>query len=124
MSQENVDAVRRAIVHFNETGDLLWELYDPQVELVIDPLANLAGTYLGHEGLRRYLDELTVLRPSETRIEIDELIDARRLGSRACPLLDAWAVQRRNRRRARWRVSAASRGIGWFLQYEHRRPPT
>lgn len=68
--------MRRSIAHFNETGELLWELYDPQVELVIDAFANLAGTYLGHEGLRSYLDELTTLRPLQARIEIDEVVDA------------------------------------------------
>ena len=70
MSQENVDLVRRWITEWNETGEFVWELFDPQVELVIDPFANLAGTYLGHEGVRRYLDDLMALRPMEARINM------------------------------------------------------
>ena len=76
MSQENVDLVRRWITEWNETGEFVWELFDPQVELVIDPFANLAGTYVGHEGVRRYLDDLMALRPMEARIDVDELVDA------------------------------------------------
>ena len=70
-----METVRRGLDHFNETGDLLRELIDPQVELVIDPFANLAGTYVGHEGLRDYFSKATDMG-QVIRVEIDELIDA------------------------------------------------
>jgi hypothetical protein len=52
MSQANVDVVRRSSDHFNATGEFLWDAIDPEVEWVIDPMALLAGTYRGHEGVK------------------------------------------------------------------------
>jgi hypothetical protein len=37
MSQENVAVIRRYIEHFNETGDLAEECFDPEVEFTMRP---------------------------------------------------------------------------------------
>ena len=48
MSQENVEVVRRSVDHWNKTGgESLWELFDPDIEFVLDPPAWLAGTSRG-----------------------------------------------------------------------------
>ena len=52
MSQENVEIVRIAIDYYNRTGDLPWDMIDPDVEWVVDPAAWVAGTYRGHDGVR------------------------------------------------------------------------
>jgi hypothetical protein len=52
MSQEDVEVVRRFVDHYNETGEPLWELIDPELVYTIDPPAWLAGTYHGHDGSR------------------------------------------------------------------------
>jgi ketosteroid isomerase-like protein len=75
MSQENVEIVRAAIDHYNAIGELPWELIDPDVEWVIDPSGNLAGPYLGHDGVRAYLRQLHDAL-DRLRLEIDEVVDA------------------------------------------------
>jgi hypothetical protein len=47
--------VRRAIEHYNETGDFAWELIDPNIVYVIDPPAWLAGTFRGHAQVKDLL---------------------------------------------------------------------
>jgi ketosteroid isomerase-like protein len=76
MSQENVEIVRRFIDHANATGELPLDLVDAGVELVPDPMGPFGGTYRGHEGVRRWFSELTELDAIESRLEVDELIDA------------------------------------------------
>jgi len=58
MSQENVEVVRRFIDHYNETGEPLSELIDPDVTWVVDPDAFLAGTYPGPEGFTTILGRM------------------------------------------------------------------
>ena len=67
MSQENVEVVRRAVDAYN-AGEILWELIDPEVEWVIDPVAFTAGTYRGHEGLRSLF---SVLAEAFDRVQFD-----------------------------------------------------
>src|SRR5262245_30188837 len=75
MSQENVEIVRRAAEHLGRTGEPLWELVDPEIELILDQMGLLAGTYRGHEGVRTFYERL---REGfvESQIEIDDLIEA------------------------------------------------
>jgi ketosteroid isomerase-like protein len=47
MSHENVEIVRKSLDRWNETGEPIWELLDPDIEYVIDLPAWLAGTYRG-----------------------------------------------------------------------------
>jgi ketosteroid isomerase-like protein len=75
VSQENVGIVRAAIDGYNETGELPWDLIDPDVEWVIDPSGNLAGPYHGHDGVSLYLKQLHDAL-DRLRLEIDEFVDA------------------------------------------------
>ncbi len=54
MSQENVQLVRRLIDAFNRRNfDAVVEAFDPEIEVV----TLVAGTYHGHAGWRRLIDE-------------------------------------------------------------------
>jgi hypothetical protein len=53
MSKENVEIVRRAISHLNETGEPEWGLYDPELVWTTRPDGPAHFTYRGLEGLRR-----------------------------------------------------------------------
>ena len=75
MSQENVEVVRRFIDHYNETGDPLRELIDPDVTWVVDPDAFIAGTYRGPDGFTDMLGRLEEVF-GDIRVEVDDLIDA------------------------------------------------
>jgi ketosteroid isomerase-like protein len=75
MSQENLEIVRRSLDHWNETGEPLWELLDPDVEYVIDPPAWLAGTYRGHAQFK-WLNSRGAEIFDEFRYEVDELLPA------------------------------------------------
>ena len=100
MSQENVEVVRVFMEHTNLTGgEPLWELLDPDIEWIVDPTGLLAGTYRGHEGVREFFERL---RESfdETHVEIDELIDCRRLSSAALSYSQSREEQRYDRRAA------------------------
>jgi ketosteroid isomerase-like protein len=75
MSQEKVEIARRLLEHVNRTGEPQWELLDPEIEWVIDPMGLLAGTYRGHDGVRTFFDRLEESF-DELHVEIDDLIDA------------------------------------------------
>ena len=75
MSQDNVEIVRRAIEHYDETGDFDWELIDPNIVYVIDPPARLAGTFRGHAQVKDLLRRTWEVY-DEFRFEIDEFIEA------------------------------------------------
>ena len=75
MSRENVAVVQRFADHWNETGEPLWAVLDPEVVFVIDPGSFVAGTYSGRDGIRALL-RLTAEVFDEFQLELDELIDA------------------------------------------------
>jgi ketosteroid isomerase-like protein len=75
MSPENAEIFRRFIEHYNETGEPLRELIDPDLVYIIDPPAWLAGTYRGHEGLRSLLDRTAEVF-DQFRFEVDEFLAA------------------------------------------------
>jgi ketosteroid isomerase-like protein len=75
MSQENVEIVRRSLDHWNETGEPLWELLDPDIKYVMDPPAWLAGTYRGQEQFE-WLKCRGAALFDEFRYEVDELLPA------------------------------------------------
>jgi ketosteroid isomerase-like protein len=56
MSRENVELARRAFEHFLRTGDQRWEFLDPEVEVYDHDIPD-AGTYRGHEGYNRWLED-------------------------------------------------------------------
>ena len=53
MSEENLEIVRRAISHLNETGEPEWGLYDPELVWTTRPDGPAHFSYRGLEGLRR-----------------------------------------------------------------------
>ena len=75
MSQENVEVVRRSLDHWNETGEPIWELLDPDLEYIIDPPAFLAGTYRGLAQFKSVNSRGAELF-DEFRYEADELLPA------------------------------------------------
>ena len=74
MSQENVAVIRRYIGHFNETGDLAEECFDPEVEFTMRPDGPDPTTYRGLNGLR---DALQGAREAwdSIRLEITDFTD-------------------------------------------------
>jgi ketosteroid isomerase-like protein len=77
MSQENVEAVRQWVDAINAgNSDRLVELADPEVDYLpyLAALAGTAGAYRGHEGLRRYVQDLSEAW-SEYAVEIHQLED-------------------------------------------------
>jgi ketosteroid isomerase-like protein len=56
MSRENVEVVQRALEHFSATGEVLWDLVDPEIE-VHDHDAPDQGIYRGHAGFTRWLED-------------------------------------------------------------------
>jgi uncharacterized protein len=76
MSQENVDTVRRSIEAYGRKGlDGTLRHYDPEVEWEATEGFIEAGTYRGHEGIRRYFGTMEE-EFEDVRIEPEELIDA------------------------------------------------
>ena len=68
MSQESVAVIRRYIEHFNETGDLAEECFDPEVEFTMRPDGPDPTTYRGLNGLR---DALQAAREAWDSITLD-----------------------------------------------------
>jgi ketosteroid isomerase-like protein len=75
VSQENVEIVRRFMDHWNETGEFLWALIDPDAVFEIDPESFVAGTYRGYEGIGE-LVRLTAEVFDEFRYEAEDIVDA------------------------------------------------
>ncbi len=75
MSQENVEAVRRQHKHFNRTGEVLPEVYDPEAEWMAAREDPDAETHRGLEAIRRYFAQWTgMFEGIDFRAE--QLIDA------------------------------------------------
>ena len=58
MSQENLEIVRRAIAHLNESGEPDLDLYDPDLVWTTRGDGPAHNTYRGIEGLRRGTESL------------------------------------------------------------------
>jgi ketosteroid isomerase-like protein len=74
MSQENVELLRRAIDHLNETGEPDWDLYDPDLVWTTRADGPAHNTYRGIDGLRRGTESLREVW-AHFRAEILEVID-------------------------------------------------
>jgi ketosteroid isomerase-like protein len=71
MSQENVEVVRRVYDALSGRDfNTFRALHDPDVELT--PLRPEGATYRGHDGVRRYWDELFDVFP-DFNVEIDDI---------------------------------------------------
>jgi ketosteroid isomerase-like protein len=76
VSRENVEVARRAFDAFNEGGvEGLLGFIDPGIEWTTTGLFVEAGTYRGHDGVRRYLGGLAA-EFKDFRNDPRELIDA------------------------------------------------
>jgi ketosteroid isomerase-like protein len=74
MSRENVEVVRRVNEHLLTTGEPAWELIHEDVE-VHDHDAPDQGTYGGHTGVARWLEDWGAAW-AEWTYDIERLIDA------------------------------------------------
>jgi ketosteroid isomerase-like protein len=74
MSQ-NVEILRRAIDHLNETGEPDWDLYDPELVWTTRPDGPARITRHGLEGLREGIESLRGVW-SQMRLEIVEVIES------------------------------------------------
>jgi ketosteroid isomerase-like protein len=74
MSQENVELAQRILGHFVATGEVPWDLADPEIE-VHDHDTPDQGDYRGHSGFARWLEDWGAAW-ADWSIEPDEFIDA------------------------------------------------
>jgi ketosteroid isomerase-like protein len=89
MSQQNVETVQRSMEHYGATGDHLWEAIDARVEVYDHDIPD-AGVYVGHEGVRAWLEDWGAAWSAAT-IEPQRWIDA---GDRVVVVLDLTATGR------------------------------
>jgi ketosteroid isomerase-like protein len=82
MSQENVEAFKRAIEAYNRRDvDAFWEALDPEIELqgaLQALLESEATVYRGHEGVRQWVRDIDEAL-ADIRLELPEIHD---LGAR------------------------------------------
>ena len=74
MSRENVEVVQRGLEHFSATGEVLWDLVDPEIE-VHDHDSPDQGSYRGHAGFTRWLEDWGAAW-ADWSVEPQEFIDA------------------------------------------------
>jgi ketosteroid isomerase-like protein len=75
MSEENVEVVRTLFVRFNRDGFQPVELWDPEGVLVNFRESPIPGPYEGHDGLRRWRDDLFEV-VKDGRFDVESLTDA------------------------------------------------
>jgi uncharacterized protein len=75
MSKENVELVRRQHEHFNQTGEVLSEIYDSEAEWMAAREDPDAQTHRGLEAIRRYFAQWVELFEG-IDFRAKELIDA------------------------------------------------
>jgi ketosteroid isomerase-like protein len=76
MSQENVDLIRRGYDRWLETGDPVFDFFDPQIEWHGPrEFPDLAEPHYGHDGVRRYLEKVNEAF-DDYRMVPEEFIDA------------------------------------------------
>jgi ketosteroid isomerase-like protein len=96
VSERNVELHRRAIEAFNARDtDALIELFDPQIEYHSAMTTPGGADYRGHDGMRRYFDDLEDAWGDEFRVEPEAYFD---LGEHTLLLyvaLRTWQAERR-----------------------------
>jgi uncharacterized protein len=75
MSQENVDALRRQLEHFNRTGEILPEIFDSGAEWVTAREDPDPATHRGVEAIRGYFAQWTGMFEG-INLRAEEAIDA------------------------------------------------
>jgi ketosteroid isomerase-like protein len=80
MSEENVEVMRALFERFNRTGYQPEELWHPDGVLVNFRESPIPGPYEGHEGLRRWREDLFEV-VNEGRFDVESLTDADNAGA-------------------------------------------
>lgn len=75
MSEENVEIMRMLFERFNRSGVQPEELWHPDGVLVNFRESPIPGPYQGHDGLRRWREDLFEV-VKEGRFDVESLIDA------------------------------------------------
>ena len=88
MSQENVEIVRRWWEGFNEEGMPPLALCDEEVEIRNPPEFPVPGLYQGHDGVRRWRDQVFEIVES-ARVEPEDIVDVHGDGTTVLMLLRA-----------------------------------
>ena len=114
MSQENVEAFKRAVDAYNRRDiDTFLEIFDPTAEvhpLNLAMFGREATVYRGHDGLRLFIREVDEVL-SEMQAQVLEVRD---LGER---------IVGKGRFRARGRASGAEieASVGWLVEFKNGR---
>jgi ketosteroid isomerase-like protein len=111
MSQENVEAFRRAIDAYNRRDiEAFLEVFDPMVEthpLTLAMFGQEATMYRGHEGIRQFIQDVDEALP---QMQVEQL-EIRDLGER---------IVASGRLHARGRTSGAEieSPVGWLVDFK------
>ena len=74
MSQENVEIIRRSMEYFKRTGEVLWDVLDPEIEIHDHDVPD-GDVFRGHAGRLKW--ETTFVNAwEEVSVEPEEYIDA------------------------------------------------
>ena len=74
MSQENVETIRRSLEYFKRTGELLWDVIDPDIEIHDHDVPD-GDVFRGHAGRLEWEDTF-VSAWEQVSVEPEEYIDA------------------------------------------------
>jgi len=74
MPGQNVETLRRYHERLNREGELALELVDPEVEVHMFRGSPIPGPYVGHEGLRRWREDVFDVI-DDWRLELDDVIE-------------------------------------------------
>jgi ketosteroid isomerase-like protein len=88
MSQENMEIVRRWWEGFNETGMPPLSLCDDEIELDNGPDFPVRGVFRGHDGVRRWRDQLFEI-VEDARVDPEKIVDVHDDGEVVLMLLRA-----------------------------------
>jgi ketosteroid isomerase-like protein len=93
MSQENVEIVRRWWEGFSDDGMPPLTLCDEEIEIRMPPDFPVRGLYQGHEGVRRWRDQVFDIF-DDARVEPEEIVDVHDDGTTVLMLLRAIGTAR------------------------------
>ena len=88
MSEENVEVVRRWWEGFNEDGMPPLVLCDEEIEIRNPPDFPVRGLYQGHDGVRRWRDQVFDIF-DDARVEPEDIVDVHGDGTTVLMLLRA-----------------------------------
>jgi ketosteroid isomerase-like protein len=88
MSRENVEIVRRWWAGFNEDGMPPLALCDEEIEIRMPPDFPVRGLYAGHDGVRRWRDQVFDIFDN-AQVEPEDIVDVHGDGETVLMLLRA-----------------------------------